>query len=131
MSVAYLGTALIGCEVTDKIPRTRMVRGCGHDVHESWKFCAQCSKPRIVEQRIHLEDTEAFKALESTGMAMAYSTDRERIFAGVAVECWSDNRAKRKDLDFVNVRVAVRAVLEPLGLWNESFGLWCVMFCSN
>ena len=137
MGVDYYASAVIGCEVTGKLHVTVLKPRCSHVNAPGAKFCAECgvaTAPIEVKEPIPGYTDESDQIGE---LALVHTTDDERTFVGVQSRAESLRRSGFggvTKLPFVEVLGAyhrVKAVLEPLGLWDEaSFGLWSVLYCS-
>ena len=135
MGVDYSSYVVIGCKVDEKKFRiNKKVRGCDCKVDniENMKFCSNCSKKVWEEDYDFIEGYEEDESF--LGIPLVYNTDHR--------ECWvpiysgeADDRIDNIKLNLPKsieeLKAELKTKLEPSGLWDEdSFGIWCIQYCS-
>jgi hypothetical protein len=130
MSIDWSAYAVIGCEVTGKLIQKIRSPGCKHNKPSGSPFCAQCGLPSSVIEEIPIAGYDRDAAKIGTFSVVGTSDDR-RQFVGFMVGAGDFDQARMRPLpDFTEIKTALCAVLEPLGLWTEeSFGLWSILCC--
>jgi hypothetical protein len=142
VSRTVIAYAIIGCEITDKIPKTEKIRGCEHPATDK-PFCGDCGKPTTREVPIHPDDwgyqSDVDAKLKSHGLVRCGTAERPpRVFAGLGARA---NDSLPASIELLGVRTHwsdadskianARRALITLGLFDEAtFGLWSVLYYS-
>ncbi len=129
----------------DELYVEREKRGCGHSIpyYGSQKFCPTCGRPAWVGKNVMIAPLAAVGDHGEWNIAgyshyTAGDAGDGDVFFGESVRvggCESKDPQDYAQLDVVQllaVELAIRKVLEPLGLWKqERFGVWIIRYVSS
>ena len=154
MGVDYQAEAIIGVRVDARQMKlcwteNKVIRGCVHDVPEESKFCSECGQPREVDFTEQDEDLmeQITYHRKFHGLSVAYDgtvhdcPDTAVFVVGKYLVTTDSNRSGSSNMAFkqlltpiiklAHIKQEIKAVLEPLGLWDETmFGIYSVLNCS-
>lgn len=120
---------------SELLEKRRLVRGCGHEIQYGWKHCPECGLPAMVTEIVRppgLEDNWFVK------LGIGCWEGPDYTFLGGAVaggnldegDYGPDGRCAMIPIGHnrdtvVELQFALKATLDPLGLWDEKmFGIW-------
>jgi len=127
MGVNYSAIALLGCEVTGKLYRNVTLRRCNHEYPADSAYCPRCG---VVAGPI-AGAAEAIPGYDAgtndfEGLPVRHTTDGQRSFIGISTPLTEDAVGVVLD-DSADIKVKLRAKLEPHGLWDEAtFRMWAI-----
>lgn len=139
MSVDYTSYAVIGCEIPVKALTTRNIkRACKHSIQSDHKFCPECGKPAWetgmgIPDWYQPDSDRIYDKDKNDYVNLVFSTDQKHCIAGFWSRADNDNPKGFLTPSHLGseTREKVRAILESVGLWDESkFGLYAVQYCS-
>lgn len=137
MSADFIAKAIVGIQVDPKkfYGPPKKVKAFPHNYDESVKFCPQTGKECWSTERELLGGVD--KDLEKIGKFEIHKgTDDFYHVVGV-VAATETNSNGGNEIDFVPIpadleaqKQELKALLEPLGMWDESkFGLYTLLCC--
>lgn len=130
MSVDYYAICVVGLDVSGKLEKKIQVPSCTHPNEKNAKFCSSCG----VKIGMRTETESAIPGLdrwddEFEGYNIIRQGDGSEVaFIGTSVEC-DGGKVKGVDISQLEeMRVDLRDLLTPHGLWDESkFGVFVMM----
>lgn len=137
MGVSYYVYQIVGCRILEsKLMRPQTVRKCKCAVEGTPKFCPSCGKEFLVKDLVPMPGYEPHEKL--CGLQVVAGNDvykDRRIYVGLNMKSgggYHNEDEIRCDItNLPALKEQVKAVLEPLGLWDEAqFGVWSVLYCS-
>ena len=129
MSTYFHAAAIIGCAVpAESLFRTVNRSTCTHTLPDGAVLCPVCGKP------VHSEREAIYINGRLGALHVVASTDEQHFIVG-PVYAWTNDTVPERAVipdDIPALREQTRAVLEPMGLWEESaFGLWAVPYMTR
>jgi len=139
MSTTYHAIAIVGCKVDkSKLFTTDLVRSCEHPIPVGGvKFCPECGKRTYKKTKKPIQDYDTDKETVCGKRVFGHYYDTNFVIIAeqcVAVDNYDGPLAKMLPITVTDTTTwenKLRAVLEPLGLWDdEQFGIWTMLYCS-
>lgn len=127
--------AIVGLRLrSQQLTTQQRVRGCAHKLaNEKVKFCPECGDPVWVTKRTPIAGYDDGEPTLASYRVVDSGPNSEYVYvAGVLLEGASGQDGGSvgfiSEINFEEVKAKMKAVIEPLGLWDEeSFGFWAVL----
>ena len=132
MGVSYWSYLIVGCKVDkEKFKINKIEESCYCDVRgkQFMEYCSKCGK-KVVEEDYDVidgyEEDESFLELP-----LVHNTDYKDCWIAIYKEEFEDCVKMELPKTIEELKIELKSKIEPFGLWNEdSFGVWCIQYCS-
>lgn len=134
MGVDYTAKAVIGLRVfKDELYKQQTVKTFAHHYEEDTdvRFCPKTGRPLFALKNVPIPEYQEDESLAGFAVhTLGYCGEADYILVGHGIE--SDGEPDMIDIEGINeMRVDMKAKLEPLGLWDEEeFGLWAGLYAG-